>query len=90
VEDFEEHDLPLSVLVIDMDWHIVENDFHDGWTGYTWNKELFPDPKKLIEFCHEKGIKVTLNLHAHNGCAPHEARALPTLTLNEFLTHHNV
>jgi alpha-glucosidase (family GH31 glycosyl hydrolase) len=74
VDDFEEKELPLSVLVIDMDWHIVEGaaPYHDGWGGYTWNKQLLPEPRKLIEYCHSKGIKVTLNLHPHCGVAPHE------------------
>jgi alpha-glucosidase (family GH31 glycosyl hydrolase) len=67
--------MPLSVLVIDMDWHIVEGaaPYHDGWGGYTWNRELIPEPRKLIEYCHSKGVKVTLNLHPHIGVAPHEA-----------------
>jgi hypothetical protein len=30
VAAFEAHDLPLDVLVIDMDWHTP-----DAWTGYT-------------------------------------------------------
>ena len=32
VTDFADHDLPLDVLVVDMDWHLPPH-----WTGYTWN-----------------------------------------------------
>ena len=38
-----------------------------GWTGYTWNKTLFPDPKRFLEDLHARGMKVTLNLHPSDG-----------------------
>ena len=38
-----------------------------GWTGYTWNKQLFPNPKKFLEHLHKRGMKVTLNLHPSDG-----------------------
>ena len=37
VTDFERHDLPLDVLVVDMDWHTPVT-----WTGYTWNRNCSP------------------------------------------------
>ena len=57
-----------------MDWHItkIEKDYGTGWTGYSWNKELFPDPKGFMEYLHNKGYTVTLNLHDREGVAPHE------------------
>jgi hypothetical protein len=67
VTDFEAHDLPLDVLVIDMDWHTP-----DGWTGYTWNKKLFPDPPGFLSWVHERGLRSTLNLHPADGVQPHE------------------
>ena len=62
VGDFERHDLPLDVLVIDMDWHTPH-----AWTGYTWNRELFPDPPAFLSWVHEKGLRATLNLHPAQG-----------------------
>jgi hypothetical protein len=62
VRDFEAHDLPLDVLVVDMDWHTP-----DSWTGYTWNRELFPDPPAFLRWVHEQGLRVTLNLHPAQG-----------------------
>lgn len=67
VGDFERHDIPLDVLVIDMDWHTP-----DGWTGYTWNRELFPDPPEFLKWVHEKGLRATFNLHPADGIQPHE------------------
>lgn len=72
VGEFEAHRLPLSVLVIDMDWHIIENEYHGGWTGYTWNRAFFPDPEGFFKQIHAKGIRACLNLHPAKGCYPHE------------------
>jgi hypothetical protein len=62
VEGFAEHDLPLDVVVIDIDWHLP-----DGWTGYTWNRNLFPDPQAMLAWLHARGLQVTLNLHPAQG-----------------------
>lgn len=75
IEDFKSHEIPLSVCIIDMDWHITEtgND-STGWTGYTWNNDLFPDPPALIEYFHEQGLRTAMNLHPADGIHPHEAQ----------------
>jgi hypothetical protein len=67
VGEFSAHHLPLDVLVIDMDWHL------EGWTGYTWNRELFPDPAGFLAWVHEQGLRTTLNLHPADGVQSHEA-----------------
>ncbi len=38
-----------------------------GWTGYSWNEELFPDPVDFLQKVKAKGLKVTLNLHPSDG-----------------------
>lgn len=68
VAAFAAHDFPLDVLVIDMDWHTPR-----GWTGYTWNTDLFPDPPAFLAWLHDQGLRVTLNLHPADGVRPHEA-----------------
>ncbi len=65
---FQAHGVPLSVCVIDMDWHL------DGWTGYTWNRELWPDPAACLAWLHGLGLKSALNLHPAEGVGPHEAQ----------------
>ncbi len=71
--DFKAHDVPLSVCIIDMDWHVTKTgNRSDGWTGYTWNRQLFPDPEGLIQWLHEQGLRTALNLHPANGVYPHE------------------
>ena len=39
----------------------------NGWTGYSWNKELFPDYKKFLKEVKERNLKITLNLHPAQG-----------------------
>ena len=41
--------------------------YTSGWTGYTWNRHLFPDYKKFLKVLNDKNLKVTLNLHPHSG-----------------------
>jgi alpha-glucosidase (family GH31 glycosyl hydrolase) len=89
VRGFHENSTPLNVLVIDMDWHINEEQLKAmgetdqsgqrlGWTGYTWNKLLFPDPDAFLKKLHEEGLKVTLNLHPASGIQPWE-QAYPAM-----------
>ena len=71
---FEKEEVPFTVAVIDMDWHLVNIDpkYGSGWTGYTWNKEFFPDPERFLKKLHEKGMHVTLNVHPADGVRGHE------------------
>lgn len=43
-----------------------------GWTGYSWNTELFPDYRELLGFLNKNGFKVTLNLHPAQGVRYYE------------------
>ena len=74
MDDFENEKIPFSVAVIDMDWHLVEIDkkYGSGWTGYTWNKELFPDYKRFLKNLHDRGMSVTLNVHPADGVRAYE------------------
>ena len=70
MDNFRRHDVPLSVGIVDMDWHLVKVGDRiqgDGWTGYTWNEELFPDYRTFIQGLHDRGLKTALNLHPCNG-----------------------
>lgn len=66
---FKSEDVPFSVSVIDMDWHVtdVPEEYGSGWTGYTWNKNLFPDPKGFLKWLKDEEMMVTLNLHPADG-----------------------
>lgn len=74
MERFARENLPFTVAVIDMDWHLVDIDpkYGSGWTGYTWNKELFPDPVRFLAWLHERGMRTTLNVHPADGVQAYE------------------
>lgn len=74
MEAFRTRDIPLSVAVIDMDWHLVDvpPEYGSGWTGYTWNRAFFPDPKRFMDRLHDRGLRVTLNLHPADGVRAYE------------------
>ena len=45
----------------------IYNTFLPGWTGYSWNTELFPDHRELLRWLHDHGFHVTLNVHPSQG-----------------------
>ena len=75
-------DIPVDILIIDMDWHetwgldrdpeLDEYGQRIGWTGYTWQKELFPAPELMFKWAHDAGLKTALNLHPASGIQPYE------------------
>jgi alpha-glucosidase (family GH31 glycosyl hydrolase) len=84
VKGFRQNGVPLDVLVIDMDWHLNQEQLAArgekdqsgedlGWSGYSWNNVLFPDPKLFLDHVHQEGLKATLNLHPVSGVQPWEA-----------------
>ena len=52
---------------------ILYNLFLKGWTGYTWNTELFPDHVELLRWLHDNGFHVPLNVHPSQGIRFFEA-----------------
>lgn len=79
VQEYRDHDFPLDILVFDMGWH-TQKEAHTGtghagmygWTGYSWNRKLIPDPARLISEFTKDGIQVVLNEHPHDGLRDHE------------------
>ena len=41
-----------------------------GWTGYTWQKELFPSPANFLRWTENEQLKVALNLHPADASPP--------------------
>ena len=83
VHGFRNNDVPLDVLVIDMDWHktfgpsgtehpLDQSGHSKGWSGYSWNKLLFPDATQFLKNIHDEGLKTTLNMHPASGVQPWE------------------
>lgn len=74
MDRFAAERLPFTVAVLDMDWHPVDIDrrYGSGWTGYSWNRELIPDPARFMAELHRRGLRVTLNVHPADGIRANE------------------
>ncbi len=83
VDGYAKNDIPLDVMVIDMDWHLTDKSSPEifqrydpkpnGWTGFTWEKKYFPDHKEFLGWLHEHHLQSCLNLHPAAGVQVHEA-----------------
>lgn len=75
---FKAENIPLTVATVDMDWHWVKDIQHKfgvkyrGWTGYSWNTELFPDYKAFLNKLKADNLHITLNLHPADGIHSYE------------------
>lgn len=70
MDRFKREGIPFTTSVIDMDWHRVDDvdpKYGSGWTGYSWNRELFPDPPAFLADLHRRGLRTTLNVHPRDG-----------------------
>ncbi len=72
VREFDNFDIPLDVLVVDMDWHLP------GWTGYTWDERYFPDYREFLSWLKQRDLKISLNLHPADGVFSFE-KAFPAM-----------
>lgn len=57
VNRFRKEQIPIDVIVPDMNWHI------DGWFGTRYDLEKFPDMKGFFDWTHKNGIHVGFNHH---------------------------
>ncbi len=73
IADFKHHKIPLSVLLLGEDWHIRNvNKYQNLSTGYSFNRELFPDPEKFISYLHDQKIQLGLKIDPSQGIMNHE------------------
>ncbi|MBR0501085.1 MAG: DUF5110 domain-containing protein [Bacteroidales bacterium] len=82
-KEFRSRNLPIDIMVIDMDWHETwqgaakrygRDEFGQGigWTGYTWNRDLIADPEGMLKEIHSMNLKTALNLHPASGIGVRE------------------
>ena len=81
-KEFRDRKIPMDVMIIDMDWHETwqrsaragKDEFGQnvGWTGYSWNRDLIPDPEGLLGELHDMGFKTAMNLHPASGIGVRE------------------
>lgn len=80
MKDLADNDIPADVMILDMDWH-WNGDANSqsagigGWTGWSWNTNLIPNPQELLSDIHSKNFKIALNLHPADGVDRNESPA---------------
>jgi alpha-glucosidase (family GH31 glycosyl hydrolase) len=73
IDEFDNNEVPLSVLLLNKDWHINKYENKDNLnTGFTFNKDYFKAPYEMIEYLHSKGIRVGLNIDPTEGIYPYD------------------
>lgn len=83
VDKIRSYNIPLDVLIVDMDWHETyglgtsaqkADEYRQwvGWTGYSWQKQLFPNPANFLKWVKRENLKTALNLHPASGIQPFE------------------
>jgi alpha-glucosidase (family GH31 glycosyl hydrolase) len=74
IENFDNHDIPISVLMLDKDWHIRPQVNNKRLrTGFTFNAELFKNPSDLVNRVHDLGIRIGVNVNPVEGFYPVDA-----------------
>lgn len=68
VSYFERNDIPLSIMLLDKDWHKrgYEGKNHLK-TGFSFNTELFGNPEAMIKYLNSKGIRLGLSINPSEG-----------------------
>ena len=75
IKAFNKYKIPISVLLLSEFWHLKDSkDYNKYKTGFTFDTGLFPNPNQFVNFMHERGVRVGLNIDPTEGIAPHEAK----------------
>ncbi|MBR3198565.1 MAG: DUF5110 domain-containing protein [Bacilli bacterium] len=68
VDNFEKEEVPLSLLILDKDWHKRKKRGKEFLkTGFTFNKDYFKNPKAMIDYLHKKKIRLGLSINPLEG-----------------------
>jgi len=59
-ETFRQERFPLDYIV--QDWQYWGSDTDGTWSGMTWNRERFPDPKGAIQRLHGMNLKLMVSI----------------------------
>ena len=99
-DEFHEENIPLSIMLLDKDWHFRQIPIIDSpqeetqngqnsikikeqglvnnpneplfETGYTFNTDLIPNPKRLVTELHQKGVRIGLSTNPKDGIRNYE------------------
>lgn len=91
LEAFNYHGIPLSVLLLGEFWHIKDPfnvSLHK--TGFSFNKELFPEPSEFIKTMHENKVRVGLQIDPTEGVRPEEDSYIELVRELDFQRKGNI
>ncbi|MBR1416200.1 MAG: DUF5110 domain-containing protein [Bacilli bacterium] len=73
IQDFNKHEIPLSILLLGENWHIKDkNNIKLYKSGFTFNPEFFTKPEELTTYLHDRGIRLGVNIDPAEGIHTHE------------------
>lgn len=64
ITDFKEHDIPLSTILLNDSWSMKTI---DNKPSFTFNKDLFNNPKGMLDSIHSSNIRLGLTINPMNG-----------------------
>ena len=68
IDEFEKNEIPLSIFILDKNWHKRKKRGKELLeTGFSFNNEYFKNPKAMIDYLHEKNIRIGLNINPIQG-----------------------
>ncbi len=59
-QTFRKEQFPLDYIV--QDWQYWGSDKDGSWSGMTWNRERFPDPKGMTKAIHDMHLKLMVSI----------------------------
>ncbi len=73
IEDFNHYKIPLSILLLGENWHIRNvGNLKNLVTGFSFNRELFPNPQDFVNYLHSKNVRLGLRIDPSQGIMNHE------------------
>lgn len=67
IDEFERTNTPIDTVILDMNWHAKP-----WWGGFSFDRRIIPNPKKLMSHIHSRNLSIGLNIHdcllAERGC----------------------
>ncbi len=74
-----EHHIPCDVIYLDIH-------YMDGYRSFTWDRQRFPDPARMLAGLHAQGFKVVAAVDPHIKADPHYAVCADGLERGMFCT----
>ncbi len=68
IDKFKKEEIPISILLLDNTWHIK----NESGTGFTFDHDLYENPKELVDFVHSNNIVLGVNIDPSFGIYPSE------------------